>query len=227
MLMLDYMEKHEDFDRYITGKMSDEERKSFNEEIEKDVILRAELHLREDLSDGIKRRAEKLEKIQSWEKSYTKEKNGRIRRLVWSSVSVAAAVVTVICISLSDFNTPSTYMIGIPEISAPVRGASGLDVKSYWDEGRYEDCLQAIQKALEECKAEIETLKTSGLPTNEIEYKEAHGNLIVDDLQWAKILTLIKMGKTTEAAEHLNEYIMAGGNNDDEAKNLLHEISIK
>jgi hypothetical protein len=91
MRMLDYMEKHEDFDRYITGKMSDEERKSFNEEIEKDAILRAELHLREDLSDGIKRRAEKLEKIQEWEKSYTKEKNGRIQRLVWSSVSVAAA----------------------------------------------------------------------------------------------------------------------------------------
>ena len=87
--------------------------------------------------------------------------------------------------------------------------------------------IEELKQEISALQAEIETLKTSGLPTNEIEYKKAHGNLIVDDLQWAKILTLIKMGKTTEAAEHLNEYIMAGGNNEDEAKNLLHKISIK
>ena len=90
--MLGDTDRYDKIDRYVTDKMTPNERESFVKEMENDPSLRAQLHLVEDIKDGLVRRQEKVEQIQKWQQDSMKEKVKRSNVIRLSTISVAAAV---------------------------------------------------------------------------------------------------------------------------------------
>ena len=72
--MLEKSHIYDEIDRYLRGEMSTEESNAFEKELATNQELRARLHIVEDVKEGLHRRAEKLEKIQSWKET---EVNGQ------------------------------------------------------------------------------------------------------------------------------------------------------
>ena len=97
--MLEKSHIYDEIDRYLRGEMSTEESNAFEKELATNQELRARLHIVEDVKEGLHRRAEKLEKIQSWKETEVKGQSKRPRRVLLATLSVAAAVIAVITLS--------------------------------------------------------------------------------------------------------------------------------
>lgn len=54
--MLGEVDRYDDIDRYVTDKMTPNERESFSKELESDTALRAQVHLVEDIKGSLGRR---------------------------------------------------------------------------------------------------------------------------------------------------------------------------
>ena len=207
MLMLEETHIYDEIDRYLRGEMSADERKAFQGKLSEDPELRTRLHIAEDVADGLRRRAEKQERIQEWEKTSVKEKAKLPRRIVMTSISVAAAVIAVVTLYVPKSNGVVQDEGFQPNITLTMREGLDLDVHAYWDEGRYEECLDAIGDEIDLYQNEMQSLDASQYEEDEYEYMLKRYEVAVEDLLWAKILTLYKMERYDEAFVLVSDYV--------------------
>ena len=209
--MLGDTDRYDKIDRYVTDKMTPNERESFVKEMESDPSLRAQLHLVEDIKDGLVRRHEKVEQIQKWQQDSMKEKIKRSNVIRLSIISVAAAIMIGAFISY-----PTSYL-GLQdyefmtEMKSSSRSDNGFNVVSYWDSKKYEACLIAIQNEINACEEAMANLDPGNFSPEEYLGKMESYSVEVDNLKWANVQTLLKMKRYNESLIAIEEYISSNG----------------
>lgn len=223
--MLGKNDRFDDIDRYVKGEMSDKECETFESEVQCDEELRARLHVVQDLKEGLQRRAEKLEQINRWNQDAAQKQQKRPRRFIMTGISAAAAVALVVTLSLPRSGEVSQQ----PSFVIPSRGSADVDVNGYWEAGKYEECMYAIevevakyQDAIQEL---IENFEQGLCPEKEYDSLFSDYTTDLDYLNWANILTLYKMGRYDEALEEVNAYLETGVNYLEEAEELYEQLT--
>lgn len=225
--MLGDTDRYDKIDRYVTDKMTPNERESFVKEMENDPSLRAQLHLVEDIKDGLVRRQEKVEQIQKWQQDSMKEKVKRSNVIRLSTISVAAAVMIGAFISY-----PTSYH-GLQdhgfktEMQSLSRSTDDFNLMSYWDSKKYEDCLIAIQHEIDSCIDAMANLDSENLPAEEYEGKMESYSVQIDNLKWANIQTLLKMKRYSESLVATEKYISSNGIRKEAATKLQKRLRRK
>jgi hypothetical protein len=214
--MLGKYDRFDDIDRYVKGEMSDKECEAFESELKHDEELRARLHVVQDVKEGLQRRAEKLEQINRWREDAARKQQKRPRRFIMTGISAAAAVALVVTLSLPRSGDISQQDMVLPSYSLPSRGEGGpdIDMNGYWEAGKYEECMAAIDKEIAEYQDAVRKLNEEyeqGLCPEE-EYKNVlvSYEIDVDYLNWVKVLTLCEMGRYDDARIELDTYLEAG-----------------
>lgn len=222
--MLENIDKYEKMDRYVRGEMSDSEREVYERELESDKELRARLHIVEDVKDGLQRRAEKLDKISVWERQHAQNKRKSPYKMLIASISVAAAVVAVIMISTPRTAGPVKDEVFQPTIPV-IRGNHGVDMHRYWDEGKYEECLTAINDALAATQDELQSLDADSYEDYEYAYLLRQYEYDIDLLLWGRILTLYKLERYDEVLSEVTEYLQRDGYYKEDAEKLYERVN--
>lgn len=233
--MLGKYDRFDDIDRYVKGEMSDKECEVFESELKHDEELRARLHVVQDVKEGLQRRAEKLEQINRWREDAARKQQKRHRRFIMTGISAAAAVALVVTLSLprsgdisqQDMVLPS---YSLPSYSLPSRGegAPDIDVNGYWEAGKYEECMAAIDKEIADYQDAVRKLNEDyekGLcPEDEFKNLRVNYEIDLDYLNWVKVLTLCEMGRYDDARIELDTYREAGMNYWDKAGELYDKL---
>ena len=225
--MLGNEDRYDDIDRYVTGQMSSQEREEFLAEVSQDASLKAQVHLVEDIRDGLVRRNEKLEKIHSWESSRQNKAVAAKNVIKWSSLCAAAAVAIGVFISY-----PTSYMglqdrEFISQADFKVRGDSTLVLNDYWKAEGYEACLLAIHDESESWRQELSALEHAVMTDEEREFKVREAYSKLDYLAWAEIQTLLKARRYDEALTAVDAYIEAEGTRLEKALKLQKRLKRK
>ena len=91
------LEYQDSIDRYLLGRMSDEERALFEAKCAENPELKDQLEHTQDVKTVISERSKMLERIQGWDEEYNEEKKAFARKkraaIYWSSGIAAAFVV--------------------------------------------------------------------------------------------------------------------------------------
>lgn len=204
--------KRDIIDNYILGKMSDEERLAFEQEMSQDKSLQEEVALQRDIVRAIRLKAAK-EHLQAVEREIqAKERRRQVFIVTLSNIARAVAACLIIGViagsSYYYVDTANTYRdCGLniqSEILAERGGARGE--KKYSDRaitamenGDYKLALDIIEEG-ESIKFAFDdpnlTLREQAL----LEFKFEQ-----EDLQWFKAVTYMRMGKWIKAKRLLKE----------------------
>lgn len=225
--MLEKSHIYDEIDRYLRGEMSTEESNAFEKELATNQELRARLHIVDDVKEGLHRRAEKLEKIQSWKETEVKGQSKRPRRVLLGTLSVAAAVIAVITLSFPRSGGVMAQEEFQPSMTISMRAGIDFNVDAYWDEGRYEECLVAISEKLTQYQEEMNSLDASQYEEDEYQYNLSLYTLVIDDLSWAKIMTMYKMGQYEDALLHVTDYLKSNGYYQEDAERLYSYLNVR
>ena len=204
--------KQDIIDNYILGKMSDEERLAFEQEMSQDKNLQEEVTLQRDIVRAIRLKAAK-EHLQAVErKIQAKERRRQVFIVTLSNIARAVAACLIIAViagsSYYYVDTVNTYRdCGLniqSEILAERGGARGEERYSdraiaAMENGDYELALDIIEEG-ESIKFAFDdpnsTLREQAL----LEFKFEQ-----EDLQWFKAVTYMRMGKWIKAKRLLKE----------------------
>lgn len=225
--MLGNQDRYDDIDRYVTGRMTSDEREAFIHEVEQDPTLKASLHLVEDICDGLERRQEKIDKIKAWQEDNNQKSISRTNVIKWSTVSIAAAVVMGVFISY-----PTSYS-GLQdrgfekEVSIVLRSTGDFNLVTFWEAEEYEGCLIAIKEEIDSYQRAIDSLDPENIPDEEYQDKMQSYNTSIDDLQWANIQTLLKMRRYDAALSEVESYISSDGFRKEKARKLYKRLKRK
>lgn len=225
--MLGNQDRYDDIDRYVTGRMTPDEREAFIHEVEQDPTLKASLHLVEDICDGLERRQEKIDKIKAWQEDNNQKSISRTNVIKWSTVSIAAAVVMGVFISY-----PTSYS-GLQdhgfetEVSTILRSTGDFNLVTFWEAEEYEGCLIAIKEEIDSYQRAIDSLDPENIPDEEYQDKMQSYNTSIDDLQWANIQTLLKMRRYDVALSEVESYISSDGFRKEKAQKLYKRLKRK
>lgn len=221
--MLGEVDRYDDIDRYVTDKMTPNERESFIKELESDTALRAQVHLVEDIKGSLVRREAKVKQIKKWHQDRIRKKRIQTNVIRISTISVAAALIIGAFISY-----PTSYY-GLQErgFEMIIRSDSSFNLLSYWDCEKYDDCLVAIKNEIASYREAIAHLDSENMPIEEYEWKIEEYSMQIDNLKWANIQTLLKMRRYNEALLSTEEYISSNGIRMESATKLKKKLSRK
>ena len=223
--------KQDIIDNYILGKMSDEERLAFEQEMSQDKNLQEEVALQHDIVRAIRLKAAK-EHLQAVEREIqAKERRRQVFIVKLANVArVVAACLIIGIIAGSSYyhvDTANTYRdCGLniqSEILAERGGARGEERCSdraiaAMENGDYELALDIIEEG-ESIKFAFDdpnsTLREQAL----LEFKVEQ-----EDLQWFKAVTYMRMGKWVKAKRLLKEIATSDSYYKTKAEKALMEL---
>ena len=193
--------KQERIDNYVMGKMSAEERNSFEQEIANDAELQAEVALHRDVVRAIRMKAAK-EHLQKVERQIRAEEN---RRKVFTIRIAAAALAACLVVGVFvDYDNRGDYKDYAANIITPSR-AAGYQVNEVIykiAENNYTEALATIEEAM----------------AQDISVSER------DELEWYKAVTYMRMGKWIKARKLLKQIAASDSAYSDDAQKALKEL---
>lgn len=208
-------------DAYLLGRMSNEEKKSFESKLSEDNLLKEEFDFTSNLREELKDRNDKLRLIK-------KIKNDQKRHLrsIISVTSIAAAIILGVFILAPEFNSFS------PNIDMryyeSYRSVGDITaIAKLVNEKLYHEALSAIeleQKELDEELKIIHEQNSSSDETERIEYETKLVNRDNYELTWLKINAILGLGKKKEAIEILEHYVVIDGSHQEEANKIYRKI---
>lgn len=193
--------KDERIDDYVTGKMSEADRLSFERELADNQELHSEVLLHQDIVRAIRMKAAKehLQQVEQDIRTRTRRRNVFAIRI--SSIAVAACLAIGIFVH---FDYMTNYQaVGnalVLESDAERGGAQTTDVILYAvDNGKYDEALNLI--------ADAETLEFKSEFTHPdlIEQDRLEYNRTMETLQWYKAVVYMRMGKWIKARRLLKQ----------------------
>lgn len=231
----------ERIDKYIQGKMSEEERLLFESDLSKDMKLKTEYESQKEIADAVQKvhlknilmnaeeelRSSKTRKLRSIEDTETA--SHKIRHLNFSLkriTSLAAAIIVIVFVGFNVYRTSMVKELGnecYSQMSAPVsRSDSPIEINmlaiyTQIGSGEYDKAKQNIQATydmLSEMRIESESM--SG---EEKEYVCQIVLILQQDLEWYDVVLKMKQGKFRQAKKQLKAIANGDGKYNLERKN--------
>ena len=193
--------KQERIDNYVMGKMTADERLSFEQEIANDAELQAEVALHRDVVRAIRMKAAK-EHLQKVERQIRAEENRRkvFKRLA-PVITLAACLVVGVFV---DYDNRGDYKDYAANMITPSR-AAGYEVNEVIykiAENNYTEALATIEEAM----------------AQDISVSER------DELEWYKAVTYMRMGKWIKARKLLKQIAASDSAYSEDAQKALEEL---
>lgn len=216
--------KQDIIDKYILGKMSNEERLAFEKEIAQDDNLREEVTIQREIVQAIRMKAAK-EHLQAVEREIqANERRRKVFAIRISSVAIVACLVLGVFFHVDTVTTYRDCGMSIQsEIIAERGGARGGEKHSdraieAMESGNYELALNII--------GEGETIEFTFADPNPTLREQARleYNIEQNDLKWFKAVTYMRMGKYIKAKRLLKEIAASNSFYKDDAQKILHEL---
>ncbi len=236
----------ERIDNYLLGRMSEDEKRAFETDVESDVQLKEEFDAQRTIADSVQRVAlhdflqECEAKIASKPqiqvvglrdtfntlKTKLSEFTSSGKRVVWSLSSVAAAVMAII----GGINY-SGMSHSVQTIASTVYVASEIsyvrDGNQIWAllDSAYEligtDNLDLAEETLATITTELQSIIDKPIVTDDdrVDYEEAQECL--QDAEWYSTIILMKEGKVFKTKKALKKIAAEGGIHSAEAKDIL------
>lgn len=197
--------KQERIDNYVMGKMSAEERNSFEQEIANDAELQAEVALHRDVVRAIRMKAAK-EHLQKVERQIRAEERRRnVFKKLAPVIALAACLVVGVFVDYDNRGDYKDYATGITIAqAAPARGERDIvnEVAIEINDKNYAEALALIDEAA----------------AMEIDAREQQ------DLEWYKAVTYMHMGKWMKARKLLKQIAASDSIHNADAQKALEEL---
>lgn len=217
----------ERIDNYLLGRMSDEEKRLFEADLERDAELKEEFECQKQVANAVQKvamrdflakhaeeRQQEKSKVIDLSEVFGKMAN-KVRdyfssgqRVVWAFASVAAMVVAVVggINYTSTLNTMrSDGMLVYTELTAPIaRDGNQIDTlieQAYSQIGNND--WDAAQLSIDETRAMINPVLSVNAETEEDVYEQQILKLKGFDLDWYEVIILMKQGKVIKAKRAL------------------------
>lgn len=237
----------ERIDNYLLGRMTDAEKRAFEQELAADAALREEFECQRAIVNAVQKVAMKefLAKHAAKREEehgnvieisdYFRQAAGKVRdffssgqRVIWTLASAAAMVVTVVG-SVNYVSTLHTMqangMLAYAELAAPV-ARDGNELDSIMEDaynligaGELDQAIDAIAEA----KTKIQEALCEPVVTEEDEYTHVVLQQKLYDLEWYEAIVLMRKGKLVQARKVLN---VIAGSDSPYANNAQKELKI-
>ena len=190
--------KVERIDNYVMGKMTADERLSFEQEMAADVALQKEVTLHREIVQAIRMKAAK-EHLQKVERQIRAEERRRkvFKRLV-PVIALAACLVVGVFV---DYDNRGDYKDYAANIEITPSRAAGDEVNKI-AENNYTEALATIEEAM----------------AQDISVSER------DELEWYKAVTYMRMGKWVKARKLLKQIAASDSAYSEDAQKALEEL---
>ena len=195
--------KEERIDNYVMGKMTADERLSFEQEMAADVALQKEVALHRDVVRAIRMKAAK-EHLQKVERQIRAEENRRkvFKRLA-PVITLAACLVVGVFV---DYNYRESYKgYGFSD---------NIELLAARDGGTISQVIGEIND--EEYKAALATIEEA--MAQDISVSER------DELEWYEAVTYMRMGKWAKARKLLKQIAASDSAYSEDAQKALEEL---
>ena len=204
-------ERQDRIDRYVLGRMTEEERKEFEQDMADDHELREQTEFTQRVRAAVVSREEKLAKMREWDKKTAQENpaatsSGIRKQIYWISTIAAVLVVGFFVVQLMKTSPTGGQngSTGLPAFFEPetyVRGGSDYaDIKENIRNWKYDRALEQITN--EELALKKDSLETCGNPDLSDEEREGVKALVASkraDLNWLKAWALLGLDRKDEA----------------------------
>lgn len=194
--------KQERIDNYVMGKMTADERLSFEQEIANDAELQAEVALHRDVVRAIRMKAAK-EHLQNVERQIRAEER---RRKVFKQLAPVIALAACLVVGVFvDYDNRGDYKDYAANIEITPSRAAGYEVNEVIykiAENNYTEALATIEEAM----------------VQDISVSER------DELEWYKAVTYMRMGKWIKARKLLKQIAASDSAYSEDAQKALEEL---
>ena len=194
--------KEERIDNYVMGKMTADERLSFEQEMAADVALQKEVALHRDVVRAIRMKAAK-EHLQKVERQIRAEENRRkvFKRLA-PVITLAACLVVGVFVDYDNRGDYKDYAANIKITPSRAAGYQMTEVIYKIAENNYTEALATIEEAM----------------AQDISVSER------DELEWDKAGTYMRMGKWIKARKLLKQIAASDSAYSEDAQKALEEL---
>lgn len=213
------IEYQDHIDDYLLDRMSEEERKIFEEQIRENEELREQLEYSKSVQAALKSRGEKLAKMKIWDKETSRTNSRSLTRKLIYGISGMAAIFVVgvfvgrlYFVSLSENVTESeseacyigqndSYSYGMPDET--------IDIETQIANGDYAEALAQLEKDEEDVRTELVLLERDmyarGSDQEDAKKKqEEYENRLIHIL-FLKAKALLGLNRKNEAFEVLSK----------------------
>lgn len=194
--------KQERIDNYVMGKMTADERLSFEQEIANDAELQAEVALHRDVVRAIRMKAAK-EHLQNVERQIRAEER---RRKVFKQLAPVIALAACLVVGVFvDYDNRGDYKDYAANIEITPSRAAGYEVN--------EVIYKIAENNYTEALATIEEVMAQDISVSER-----------DELEWYKAVTYMRMGKWVKARKLLKQIAASDSAYSEDAQKALEEL---
>ena len=205
-------------DRYLRGEMTEREKNAFENILAGDDALRQRVELMKDIIDAVETRAMKehlaaLDAVRS-----KRNKVYKIGRIV--SVLAACLVLAVFFLRVGDDHL--SIPVTIPtDLGLYERGGTHTqDVVKLLNDSQYGGALILIDSLRNVYRSEDSLVQSKNIKTEEDVYVHECDSIVLYQLEWLRIQTLIGQKKYHEVRESLEQYRLQKGDYRDKADSL-------
>lgn len=223
-------------DAYLLGRMSENDRVTFEEEVTNNHEMEEQLEFTKTVHAGIVSRNKKIEEIKEWGETYIKNKaeNERkvatitpIRRYIYWLSGIAAVIVIGFFV-FSNYPTGFGTELGlpIPMNENTLRGGEGHDaIVQLINKADFTTAMSQIDVEEKSLKTELEQLEKekANIDDDEYIYSQEVIKSQKDELQWMKAYTLIGLKRDKEAMSILDKLRKEDGLYQSFADSLYHK----
>ncbi len=234
---MDINQEYQDkIDQYLLGRMSEQDRLAFEQELNKDQELSKQFEFTKNVKDAIVGRSRRLSQIQEWEQAYEEKKkaaadqigSSSLRYIYWISGIAAFFIAGFFLFQTELFDTKEG---GIKPVSVNVSSLRGGEdntiIANLINEGNYNSALEQIGKSLQNLKSEKRQTEQDKANIDEEEYiylKEVI-EIQMDELKLLKAYALMGLKQTNKAIEILDELRKGEGQFQMQADSLYNELT--
>lgn len=247
------MDKEEQIDKYLKGELTEKERKDFEHKIGEDSELAEEFNFQQSMVEGVKDvfRDEMLMHFDDLEKQIAKspktvqKSKGKIRRLVIGVISLAASVLLIIFVWITNkpnteqlfadnYTTYPNYVSNVERSNPTVKDLYATAFQQY-EKGEYTKAIQDFEAILAIDKEDSIVEFYLGLAYLEnkdaaqaLEYlnasKQASAHRFVDPALWYAALAELQLGQTEAAKTDLEVLMNKEGSYQQKAQELFKQL---
>lgn len=248
-MKIEYQDK---IDNYLLNRMSDEERWTFEQEMEQDKELRKQVEFTKNVQTALKSRNEKLTRMQEWQKEMNEEAkracsfratgsdrhyspmsamenqanpippSRKKRHLIYWVAGIAAIFI----IGLFVLPTITVYKSApVPIEYGVFRGGEDyLKIKQLMEQKDYEKAFLVIEREEQLLQQELLINKKDTTDCERQEYNYMLIEMKQNELAWLKVHTLLGLGKKREAMQLLEQLRETEGEYQQVADSLYNQL---
>ena len=207
-------------DNYILGRMSNEERQAFENEMSVNLELQEKVALHRDIVRAMRIERDK-EYLQSLERDIKMQKITERRRRTFamriSSIAAAACLVLGVFVHFDTQSDYRQYGLGI-ELAISRGGGDSNKAAVAINEGHYDEALSLI------AEGEAKPFVCDDTNPEIVEAERDEYQREQDELQWYKTVAYMRMGKYIKAKKLLKQITLSDSEYKDEAQAALDAL---